>query len=151
MRVLDAVADVEAPPERVWQVVSELVAYARWNPFIVRASGELALGSRLQLTIAAPGHRPITFKPRVVALEPGRSLTWLGRTLLPGLFDGRHTLSVTPAGSGARFRTHEEFTGLLVPFVPAIMRDTQRGFGLMAAAVKARAEAGTSLGPAARA
>ena len=51
MQVLDAVAGVEAPPERVWQVVSDLAAYAHWNPFIVRAGGEVALGSRL--TVAA--------------------------------------------------------------------------------------------------
>ena len=95
MRTLDASIDIAASPERVWQVISDLPAYVRWNPFIVRAGGELAVGGRLRVTIVAPGHRPVTFKPRILELEPGRSVTWLGRTLLPGLFDGHHTLSVT--------------------------------------------------------
>jgi hypothetical protein len=141
MRALDASIDIAAPPERVWQVISDLPAYARWNPFIVRAGGELALGGRLRVTIVAPGHRPVTFKPRILELEPGRSVTWLGRTLLPGLFDGHHTLTVTPTDEGARFRTREEVSGVLVPLLGGIMRDSQRGFETMAAAVKARVDA----------
>jgi hypothetical protein len=141
MRTLDASIDIAAPPERVWQVISDLPAYARWNPFIVRAGGELALGGRLRVTIVAPGHRPVTFKPRIVELEPGRSVTWLGRTLLPGLFGGHHTLSATPTDDGARFRTREEVSGVLVPLLGGVMRDSQRGFEAMAAAVKARVEA----------
>ena len=140
MRALDATIDIAASPEQVWQVISDLAAYARWNPFIVRAGGELAVGARLQVTIVAPGHRPVTFRPKILALEPGRSVTWLGRTLLPGLFDGHHTLSVTATDDGARFRTREEVTGILVPLLGGIMRDSQRGFELMAAAIKARAE-----------
>jgi hypothetical protein len=140
MRALDASADIAAPTERVWEVISDLASYARWNPFVVRAAGEVAVGAQLRVTIAAPGHRPVTFRPRVLEVEPGRQFTWLGRTLLPGLFDGRHTLSVTPTDGGARFRTREEVTGILVPVLGGIMRDSQRGFELMAAAVKARAE-----------
>ena len=137
---LDAAIDIAASPERVWQVISDLPAYVCWNPFIVRASGELAVGGRLRVTIVAPGHRSVNFRPTILALEPGRSVTWLGRTLLPGLFDGHHTLSVTPTDDGARFRTREEVSGILVPLLGGIMRDSQRGFELMAAAVKARAE-----------
>jgi hypothetical protein len=92
MRALDAAIDIAAPPERVWQVISDLPAYVRWNPFIVRAGGELTVGGRLRVTIVAPGHRGVTFRPTILELEPGRSVTWLGRTVLPGLFDGRHTL-----------------------------------------------------------
>ena len=141
MRTLDASIDIAAPPERVWQVISDLAAYARWNPFIVRAGGELAVDGRLRVTIVAPGHRPVTFKPRILELEPGCSITWLGRTVLPGLFDGHHTLSVTPIEGGGRFRTREEVTGILVPLLGGIMRDSQRGFEAMTTAVKARVEA----------
>ena len=43
MLFLDAVADVEAPPEQVWQAVSDLAAGAHRNPSPVRAGGEVAL------------------------------------------------------------------------------------------------------------
>jgi hypothetical protein len=152
MQTLDAHADIDAPAELVWQVVADLPRYAEWNPFVVRASGEPAVGAKLRVTIVAPGHRAVTFRPRVLRLDPGHELTWLGRTLLPGLFDGRHSLRVEPLGDGrSRFTTHEEVTGVLLPVLGGVMRDSQRGFELFAQAVKRRAEALAAEAPAATA
>ncbi len=141
MQTLDASTEIDAPAERVWEVVSDFASYPEWNPFIVRAAGEQRPGARLEVTIVAPGVRAVTFKPTVLDLRPGRLIRWKGRLVLPGLFDGRHALSVDPLGDGrARFTTHEEVTGILLPFLGKVMRASQEGFERMAAAVKARAE-----------
>lgn len=50
MRHLEAHADIDAPPEKVWAVLTDLAAYPVWNPFIVRAAGELREGQRLRIT-----------------------------------------------------------------------------------------------------
>jgi hypothetical protein len=143
MQTLDASTEIDAPAERVWQIVSDFAHYPEWNPFIVRAKGEQRPGARLEVTIVAPGVRAVTFKPTVLDLRPGRLIRWKGRLLLPGLFDGRHALSVDPLDDErARFTTHEEVTGILLPFLGKVMRASQKGFEQMAAAVKARAEAG---------
>ena len=142
MQTLDASIEIDAPAERVWQVVSDFARYPEWNPFIVRAAGKQRPGARLEVTIVAPGVRAATFKPKVLDLDPGRLIRWKGSLILPGLFDGRHALSVDPLGDGrARFTTHEEVTGILLPFLGKVMRASQEGFEQMAAAVKARAEA----------
>ena len=141
MQTLDASTEIDAPAERVWQVVSDFARYPEWNPFIVRAEGEQRPGARLEVTIVAPGVRAVTFKPTVLDLRPGRLIRWNGRLILPGLFDGRHALSADPLGDGrARFTTHEEVTGILLPFLGKVMKASQEGFERMAAAVKARAE-----------
>jgi hypothetical protein len=141
MQTLDAAIEIEAPAERVWDVLMDFASYPQWNPFITRAEGIPVEGARLKITIRAPGYRPVTFKPHVLRVVAGRELTWLGRTFLPGLFDGRHSLTVEPLDeSRARFRTHEEVTGILLPVLGKVMRASQRGFGEFAAAVKARAE-----------
>jgi len=36
---------LEAPPESVWAVLTDLDAYAEWNPQTVRASGVVSVGS----------------------------------------------------------------------------------------------------------
>jgi len=142
MKSLHAAIDIDAPPERVWQVVSDFARYPDWNPFIVRAAGGLRVGERLDVTIAAPGIKPVSFRPRVLDVEPGRLVRWKGEFKIPGLFDGRHALIVDPVEGGrARFTTHEDVTGILLPFAGKVMKASQQGFELMARAVKERAEA----------
>jgi hypothetical protein len=97
------------------------------------------VGQRLEVTIRAPGVRPVTFRPRVLDVEPGRLIRWQGRLWLPGLFDGRHALSVGPLDEGrSRFTTHEEVSGLLVAVLGKVMRASQQGFEQMAEAVRRR-------------
>jgi hypothetical protein len=142
MKSLHAAVEIDAPPERVWQIVGDFGRYADWNPFIVRAAGEPRVGERLDITIAAPGLKPVSFRPLVMDLEPGRLIRWKGEFKLPGLFDGRHTLIVDPLDGGrSRFTTHEDVTGILLPFAGKVMSASQQGFELMAHAVKERAEA----------
>jgi len=142
MQSLHAAVEIDAPAERVWQVVGDFGRYSDWNPFIVRAAGEPHVGERLDITIAAPGMKPVSFRPRVLDVEPGRLIRWKGEFKLPGLFDGRHALIVDPLDGGRpRFTTHEDVTGILLPFVDKVMTASQQGFELMARAVKERAEA----------
>jgi hypothetical protein len=142
MKSLHAAIDIDAPAERVWQVVSDFGQYSAWNPFIVRAAGEPRVGERLDITIAAPGMKPVSFRPHVLDVEPGRLIRWKGEFKLPGLFDGRHALIVDALDGGrSRFTTCEDVTGLLLPFAGKVMTASQQGFELMAQALKKRAEA----------
>ena len=139
MQTLHASADIDAPAERVWRVVTDFARYPEWNPFIVRASGEQRVGGRLELTITAPDVRAVTFRPIVLDLEPGRLIRWKGKLWIPGLFDGRHALTVEPLDGGrSRFTTHEEVSGILVPILGKVMRASQQGFELMTEALGRR-------------
>ena len=66
MQSLHAAVEIDAPAERVWQVVGDFGRYSDWNQFIVRATGEPHVGERLDITIAAPGMKPVSFRPRVL-------------------------------------------------------------------------------------
>jgi hypothetical protein len=125
----------------VWAVVTDVAAYPEWNPFIRRISGELREGARLEVRIEPPGARATTFKPTVRAVETNRELRWLGRLLVPGIFDGEHSLRIEPrAGGGSRFVQSERFSGVLVGLVKGMLAKTEVGFEQMNAALKARVE-----------
>jgi hypothetical protein len=100
MRELRREIEIDVPPERVWAVVTDFAAYPEWNPFIRSISGELHEGAKLEVRIEPPGARAMTFKPTVRAVEASRELRWLGRLLLPGIFDGEHTLRIEPLDGG---------------------------------------------------
>jgi hypothetical protein len=125
----------------VWAVISDFAAYPEWNPFIRRISGELHEGARLEVQIEPPHARATTFKPTVRSVEPNRELRWLGRLLVPGIFDGEHSLKIEPLeGSRSRFVQSERFAGVLVWLVKGTLRKTDTGFERMNAALKERVE-----------
>jgi hypothetical protein len=144
MKELRSEIEIEAPAERVWQVLSDFASFPHWNPFIRRASGEPRRGERLEVHIQPSGAGGMTFRPTVLTAEPYRELRWLGRLLIPGLFDGEHIFTIEPLGTGrVRFVQREIFTGLLVPlFARSLDSDTRRGFEEMNQALKTRAEHG---------
>jgi uncharacterized protein YndB with AHSA1/START domain len=42
---LTTFVDIDATPERVWQVLTDLPAYAEWNPFITERKAPSSSGS----------------------------------------------------------------------------------------------------------
>jgi hypothetical protein len=116
------------PPDRVWAVLADLAAYPEWNPFIRSASGELAEGARLTLRLAPAGGRAMTFRPTVLAARPPGLLRWIGRLIVPGIFDGAHQFALDDLGGRTRLTQSETFRGLLVPFTSKTITRTEASF-----------------------
>jgi hypothetical protein len=141
VKVLHREIDIDAPPDRVWAVLTDFERYPEWNPFVTEVAGVPETGATLRVRLSPPGGRGITLKPRVTAVEGARTFEWLGRLLVPGLFDGRHRFELAPTPTGTRFTQHETFTGVLVPLLArSLDRHTATGFDQMNAALKARVE-----------
>ena len=129
---------IDAPPGRVWALLTDPVAHADWNPMMQAVQGSFTPGHRLRLTMRTPSGGTMTFRPRVLVAAPGRELRWLGRLGLPRLFDGEHSFRLIPEAGGTRLIQGERFRGVLLWAM-----DVQRfrpGFEAGNAALKARAE-----------
>lgn len=134
---------IDAPPERVWQILTDFVRYPAWNPLIPRAEGEVREGARLTVRIELPDGPRMTIRPTLLRVEPGRALGWKGRLFVPKLFDGEHLFELHAANGGTRFVHREHFSGLLVPLVWGTMEaPTRQGFVAMNEALKQEAERG---------
>jgi hypothetical protein len=141
-RTIQADITIDAPPERVWRILTDFSAYPEWNPFIRRLEGRPAVGERLRMNLKIPKGWPMRIRPKVLGFEPGASLRWRGRLGVAGLFDGDHRFEVVPAGPrSTQFRQRETFSGALVPLLGAwVAAGALRGFAAMNDALKMRAE-----------
>jgi uncharacterized protein YndB with AHSA1/START domain len=54
MREISTSIDIDAPPDRVWSILTDFAAFPQWNPFIVRADAILQPGARLAVTMQLP-------------------------------------------------------------------------------------------------
>ena len=144
MKELRTEIEIDASTERVWRVLTDFERYPEWNPQIISISGPREVGARLQFVGRMGDKRTMKFRPTLLAVEPERELRWLGRLVLPVLFDGEHRFEIEPLVPGrVRFKQSERFRGVLVPLLwPFIGDSTRRGFVAMNEALKQRAEAG---------
>jgi hypothetical protein len=141
VKIIRVVTDIAAPAQAVWAELSAVATYPEWNPFITTLEGELVAGGRLKVRIVAPGGRPMTFRPTVTEVVEGKRLEWLGRLVVPGVFDGRHSFLLEDLGGGStRLTQAEEFSGILVPLTRTIVERTHAGFEAMNNALRLRAE-----------
>ena len=134
---------IDAPTDVVWDVLTDLDRYSEWNPFVVRSEGRVAVGETLVHRMQPPGGKAMTFRPTVTELDPGRVFEWLGRLVIPGLFDGRHRFELHPTAAGGTRLVHtERFRGVLVRLLKkSLDTRTREGFESMNEALRERAEA----------
>ena len=97
--------DINAPPSRVWAVLTDFAAMPGWNPFIRSISGEAKQDARLSVLIAPPGKSGKRFRPMVLAARPEKELRWKGRFLIPGLLLLCYPWGKPAASEGANSRS----------------------------------------------
>jgi hypothetical protein len=129
---------IDAPPQAVWAVLSDVDSYESWNPYHVKVSadGEITPGRSLVVSISKPNGEQVTIKPHVIRMEPERELTWGGG--VRGIFFGEHRFLLEPAGSSTHLIHSEDFTGFAVRY--AGLDSIEEGYQSMNRALKERIE-----------
>jgi hypothetical protein len=141
-REINTTIEINAPANTVWDVLTDFSRYGEWNPFIRSIHGKAEQGEQLEILIQPPGGTGMTFRPLILVLQPEAELRWLGRLILPGIFDGEHQFQLKPIGeSRTRLIHRETFSGLLAPLLwRNLDTQTRQGFEAMNHALKQRAE-----------
>jgi uncharacterized membrane protein len=139
--------DIDAPADRVWDVLSDARAWPTWTPSVtsveVLGDGPLRVGSRARLKQPRIG----TTQWTVTELVPGRGFTWESRG--PGfLAVARH--EVEPLDDArARVRLSVSQSGIIGGPVGRLFYRglTDRYLAMEATGLKARAEAAPPASP----
>src|SRR2546426_2508439 len=78
--------EIDAPVERVWEVLTDFDRFPDWNPFIRRIGGNAPIGSRLDVFLRAAGARGVRVPPPPTEGVPHPGIPLLRRLGLPPLF-----------------------------------------------------------------
>jgi hypothetical protein len=133
--------EIDAPPERVWSVLTDFPRYHAWNPFITSVEGELEVGSTLTIRVTPPESSESKLRPKLLVCEAPCELRWRGHLFVKGLLDGEHFFQVEELPEGrTRFVQGEDFSGVLLRFVHRQLTEVARGFVYMNQALKKRVE-----------
>ncbi len=139
--------EIDAPPDRVWAVLTDFAAYGEWNPFITEVRGKLEPGGRLRVELSYADGRNTAFRSSVLKVDRAEELRWVSKLWFKGLFDGEHFFQLHALEGGrTRLVQGENFSGLFVKLAANTFTQTGRGFVGMNAALKRRVEKGASAG-----
>ncbi|OCB61936.1 polyketide cyclase [Mycobacterium malmoense] len=131
--------EIDAPPQLVWDVFSEVQRWPEWTASVTSLVGRdgAALEVGRRFAIKQPGMAKLTWT--VTELAPGTSWTWVQRS--PGVrVSARHDVIPQPGGR-TLVRQQLDQSGVLGALVGRLMVEkTKRFLELEAQGLKARSE-----------
>lgn len=142
MKSYEANAVIDAAPDQIWAVLTDVSAYPRWDSGVEKVEGvEGAVSPGAKIKVYSEANPGRAFAVKVSELVPGERMVWSGGMPL-GLFRGVRTYALSPeAGGATRFTMREEYTGPMLPLIWPSIPDLQPSFDKFAAGLKKRAEA----------
>lgn len=136
MLAFEAVIEINASPEAVWKVLTNVQAFPEWEPNVTKVEGEADLGNKITVhTKFSDRAFPVT----VSEFVPNSRMVWSSGMPF-GLFKGARTFILTTVGDGVKVKTREEFAGLLLPIFKGQIGDLQPTFDAFVEALKTKVE-----------
>jgi hypothetical protein len=113
--------DIGAPPEIVWEVLTDFPKYGEWNPFVVEAKCSLKPGEAMDMKVVLMG-----FPQRQVEwmreCHPGQDFSYAMKPFPLGGLSSRRGHVLEPAGAGrTRYTSQFELQGWMMPLVRGLM------------------------------
>lgn len=107
---------IDAPYDRVCELLADTSLYPQWNPLFTQVAGRLEIGVLIEVTVALPEIKPFIVRATIQESDAGRRLSWRYRYPLPGLFSWTYSCAVEEIESGRlKFVQDSSFGGLLAP------------------------------------
>ena len=94
--------EIEATPERVWDILLDFPSHPEWNPFIRSIQGVAKVGDRLTVSIQPRGAKAMTFRPVRADRDTQFGVASAGEPVDPGNIRRRTLLSNYAACSWPR-------------------------------------------------
>lgn len=138
MTTYSVTRNIDAPPEKVWALLTDASSYADWNPTIISIEGPIAEGSTVRLVSTVNPKRAFSLK--VSDVRAPHKMVWSDGMPL-GLFKGVRTYNLEPLDGGAtEFTMAEVYSGLLAPMITKSIPDMTESFEQIADGLKRAAE-----------
>lgn len=130
MKTLSTTIEIDATAQEVWATLIDFPSHERWNPFFAGIEGSAAVGEQIKIVARkSDGGEGMGFTPTILEVEPGHMLRWKGKLLVNGIFDGEHMFELIDLGDGrTRLNHSENFSGVLIPFMGKVLKETEAGF-----------------------
>jgi hypothetical protein len=111
---------IEASPEKVWGVLTDLPRYAEWNPWIYEARGGTGVGDLVFVSVRL-GSKSVRARHRVLTSKPMAEFRWCDLGAAALFAYGERARFLEPAaGGGVAYRVELRVKGVASSVVKAL-------------------------------
>ena len=117
MQEIKTEIEISAPPEKVWEVLTNIDGWQNWSPIIKKSSGKVVLGSKLDITMEGKeeGKDGPQYNPKITQVEDNKLIRWRAHMMAGFIFTNDKVLELEATPNGTRLVHKELFSGLLAP------------------------------------
>jgi hypothetical protein len=136
-----AEVDIDAPIERVWQILNDIDGYGEWNPFTPKVETTLRIGDPVHLQVRLVGER-LTHRLEWITRNERYCLGWEMKLLARFVLHAERVQVLTAIDeSHTHYMTEDCFTGWLRSLVVGLFgKAMERGFRDCGTGLKQAAE-----------
>lgn len=120
---------LDAPLDRVSELLADTSLYPQWHPLFPQVSGELRGEAAVVVSVALPEIKPFSVRVTIKESTAGQRLCWRYSYPLPGLFSWTYRYEIEELDRGrVKFVQDSSYAGLLAPLYHLGMKGPlQRG------------------------
>lgn len=110
---------INAPPEKVWDIVTDIESWQEWSPTINGSEGEAAVGSTLSITMMSkdPDKDGPRYNPKIIHLDRPTYFHWRAHMMAGFIFTNDKIIELEATAVGTKVTHTETFKGLMVPLM----------------------------------
>lgn len=105
---------INATPQKVWKVLTNMSAYDEWNPTMKLVNGEIKVGNKVTYQFTQDENNISEIPATVKQIIPNKLLNQSGG--IPFVLTYNHKYILEPENGGTKVTIHEDYSGIGVNF-----------------------------------
>lgn len=115
MQTVTTEIEIQAPPEKVWSLITDIDKWHEWSPIVNASEGQAAVDSTVTITMMGKeaGKDGPKYKPRIIQLDEPNYFHWRAHMMAGFIFTNDKIIELTKTETGTKVTHKETFKGMM--------------------------------------
>lgn len=143
MQTIKTEIEIQAPPEKVWGIITDIDQWHEWSPTINGSAGQAAVGSTVSITMMSKeeGKDGPQYSPKILQMDEPNYFHWRAHMMAGFIFTNDKIIELEQTDTGTKVTHKETFKGLMAALMKGQMeKGVPPMLNMMNEALKEQAE-----------
>ncbi len=115
--------EIQAPPEKVWDIITDIDKWHEWSPTINASKGKAAVGATVSITMMSKeaGKDGPKYNPEIIRLDMPTIFHWRAHMMAGFIFTNEKIIELEKTELGTKVTHKETFKGLMATLMKGQM------------------------------